>query len=100
MLMTVAYFILQVGRCLDTLEHLLGPPGLEAGHKDIPFQHCLSVRFVGLASSPIQCSNTVQKMRNKKLLCIQSMSENPTDVLYKLDVLFLRFCTEDRISFN
>ena len=32
----------------------------------IKSQHCLSVRFVGIASPPVQCSNIGLKMRNKK----------------------------------
>ena len=45
-------------------------------------QHCLSDRLVGLASPPVQCSNTGLKMRNKIWEIItQSMSENPTFVL-------------------
>ena len=43
-------------------------------------QHCLSVWFVGIASPPVQCSNTGLEMRNKKCWVV-AMSENPTDVL-------------------
>ena len=47
--------------------------------------HCLSVRFVGVASPLGQCSNTGLKMRNKKCWVV-AMSENPTDILKSEDI--------------
>ena len=44
-------------------------------------QHCLSVQFVGVASPPVQCSNTGLEMRNKKCWVV-AMSENSTKVLW------------------
>ena len=46
------------------------------GHFNNPALHCFSVRFVGVASPPAQCSNTGLKMRNKKsglLQCLRTL---------------------------
>jgi len=48
-------------------------------------QHCLSVQFVGVASPPVQCSNTCLEMINKKCWVV-AMSENSTDMLYSEDI--------------
>ena len=48
-------------------------------------QHCLSVRFVGVAHPPVQCSNTGLKMSNKKCWVV-AVSENSTDMLYSEDI--------------
>ena len=41
----------------------------------IESQHCLSVRVVGVASPPVQCSNTGLKMRNKKCEVLMNLSK-------------------------
>ena len=41
---------------------------------------CQTVRFVGMASPPVQCSNTGLKMRKQNCLAFE-MSENPTELL-------------------
>ena len=50
-------------------------------HCNNPALHCLSVRFVGVASPPVQCSNAGLKMRNKKCWVVAKSKENSSDVL-------------------
>ena len=52
-------------------------------HPVITSQHCLPVWFEGAVSPPVQCSNTVLKMRNEKFLHTPALSENSTLVLHK-----------------
>ena len=59
---------------------------------DIATAHlCLSVRFVGMASPPVQCSNTGLK--------IVAMSENSTDMLQSEDI-WLTLSVDVRIALS
>ena len=63
-------------------------------------QHCLSVRFVGVSSPPVQCSNTGLEMGNKKCWVVHhisnTMSENPSDVLKSKDIWLYRALFVDK----